>query len=38
MKMIRRVKKVRKIPRDLDDEMSILVEMELLVNGKKLML
>lgn len=36
--MIRRVKKVRKIPRDLDDEMSILVEMELLVNGKKLML
>lgn len=36
--MIRRVKKVRKIPRDLDDEMSILIEMELLVNGKKLML
>ena len=36
--MIRRVKKVRKIPRDLDAEMSILVEMELLVNGKKLML
>ena len=36
--MIRRVKKVRKIPRDLYDEMSILVEMELLVNGKKLVL